>query len=74
MIAISCSKENKQENQKEIMILFHPDPDTLPRKYQTHVNGYEKSESPDVIYLEQEQVKKIRKLIESGYLTFKKGD
>ncbi len=135
MIAISCSKENQQENQKEleinitktewytsisdrgfgevylniegntnaelvtidtygdglagcyevkldknknfsekIMILFHPNPDTLPRKYQTHVNAYEKSESPDVIDCRTGTGNKIRKLIESGYVTFKQRD
>lgn len=57
---------------EEIMILFLPQWDSIPNKYVTYVNVYEKSESPEVIYCRTGTGESVRKMIESDFLTFEK--
>jgi hypothetical protein len=56
----------------EILILFMPGSDTIPRKYSTYINVYEKSESPEVVFCRTGTGETIRQLIESEYLVFRK--
>ena len=55
---------------EEIMVLFRPTWDSIPNKYETYVNVYEKSESPEVIYCRTGTGESVRKLIESDFLSF----
>ena len=57
---------------EELMIKFYPHWDSIPKKYRTFVNVYEKSESPEIIYCRTGTGKRIRKMIESDFLTFEK--
>lgn len=70
-----CKEVDLDENNnfsEEIMILFRPHCDTIPQKYQTYVNVYEKSETPEVVFCRTGTGKKIRKIVESDFLTFEK--
>ncbi|RLD55854.1 MAG: hypothetical protein DRJ01_16080 [Bacteroidetes bacterium] len=64
--------DDKNNFSAELMILFHPNYDSIPKKYRTYVNVYEKSESPDVVYCRTGTGEKIREMIESDYLIFEK--
>jgi hypothetical protein len=70
-----CKEVHLDENNnfsEEIRILFQPHLDSIPKKYGTYVNVYEKSESPEIVYCRTGTGERIRKLIESDYLTFEK--
>jgi hypothetical protein len=70
-----CKEVQLDENNnfsEEIMILFRPHWDSIPRKYSTNVNVYEKSESPEIVYCRTGTGERIRKMIESDFLTFEK--
>ncbi len=56
----------------EILILFIPGSDTMPRKYSTYINVYEKSESPEIVFCRTGTGETKRQLIESDYLAFSK--
>jgi hypothetical protein len=70
-----CKEVQLDENNnfsEEIMILFRPHWDSIPRKYSTNVNVYEKSESPEIVYCRTGTGERIKKMIESDFLTFEK--
>jgi hypothetical protein len=52
------------------MVLFRPHFDSIPKKYTTYVNVYEKSESPGIVHCRTGMGERIRKRIESDYLVF----
>ncbi len=69
---VMCCKELElAENNRfsgKVCIAFHPRWDTIPRKYSTWINVYEKSESPEIVYCRTGE--RIRKKVESGLLSF----
>lgn len=70
-----CKEIQLDENNnfsEEIMILFRPHFDSIPKKYRTFVNVYESSESPDIVFCRTGTGERIRKIIESDFLTFEK--
>jgi len=70
-----CKEVQLDENNnfsEEIMILFRPHFDSIPKKYRTYVNVYEKSESPEIVYCRTGTGERVRKMIESDFLTFEK--
>ena len=70
-----CKEVQLDENNnfsEEIMILYRPHWDSIPKKYKTYVNVYEKSESPGIVNCRTGTGEKVRKMIESGFLTFEK--
>lgn len=72
-----CKEVDLDENNnfsEEIIILFRPYCDTIPQKYSTYVNVYEKSESPEVVFCRTGSGKTLRKIVESDFLTFEKKD
>jgi hypothetical protein len=70
-----CKEVQLDENKnfsEDLLILYRPNWDSIPKKYWTYVNVYEKSESPEIIFCRTGTGKKIKKMIESDFLTFKK--
>ena len=70
-----CKEVQFDQNNKfseELMISFYPNWDSIPKKFRTYVNVYEKSESPEIIYCRTGTGIRIRKMVESDYLTFEK--
>jgi hypothetical protein len=68
-----CKEVQLNENDnfsEEILILFQPHWDSIPKKYATYVNVYEKSESPEIVYCKAGTGERVRKKIESDFLTF----
>ena len=68
-----CKELQLDENKKftdELVILFRPHWDSIPKKYSTYVNVYEKSESPEIVYCRTGTGERIRTKIESDFLTF----
>jgi hypothetical protein len=72
---IGCKEVDLDENNnfsEEIMILFRPHCDSIPQKYSTYLNVYEKSKSPEVVFCRTGSGETIRKIVESDFLTFEK--
>ena len=68
-----CKEVQLDENNnfsEEIMILFRPYFDSIPKKFRTYVNVYEKSESPEIVYCRTGTGERVRKMVESNLLTF----
>jgi hypothetical protein len=68
-----CKEVQLDENKnfsEDLLILYRPNWDSIPKKYWTYVNVYEKSESPEIQFCRTGTGKKIKKMIESEYLTF----
>lgn len=68
-----CKEVQLNENDnfsEEILILFQPHWDSIPKKYATYVNVYEKSESPEIVYCKTGTGERVRKKIESDFLIF----
>ena len=70
-----CKEVQLDENNnfsEEVMILFLPHCNSIPKKYRTFMNVYEKSESPEIVLCRTGTGEKVRKEIESEFLTFEK--
>lgn len=70
---VGCKELRFDENNNfsgEIMVRFEPYWDSIPKKHQTYVNVYEKSESPEIVIFRTGTGKRIRKMVESDFLTF----
>jgi len=70
---VGCQELRSDENNNfsgEIMIRFEPFWDSIPKKHRTYVNVYEKSESPEIVICRTGTGKRIRKMVESDFLTF----
>ena len=68
-----CKELKLDENKNfsdELMVLSRPHWDSIPKKYQTYVNVYEESESPEIVYCRTGTGERIRTMIESEYLIF----
>jgi len=72
---LGCKEVQLNKNNcfsEEVMIRFRPYVDSIPKKFKTYVNVYEKSASPEVVFCRTGSGEIIRKLIESDYLIFEK--
>lgn len=70
-----CKEVQLDENNnfsEDIMILYRPHWDSIPKKYWTYINAYEKSESPEIFFCRTGTGERITIMIESDFLIFEK--